>query len=372
MGKGARVKPRRRIVVGLVGPLPPPSGGMANQTRQLARLLEGAGFGVELVQVNAPYRPAWIEPVRGLRAVFRLAPYVFRLWRCAGRVDLLHVMANSGWAWHFFAAPAVWIARLRRVPVIVNYRGGEAEAFLKRQILWVRPTLAGAAAVVVPSAFLTNIFARWKVPTEIVPNIIDLSRFSPGASVAGRLHLIVTRNLEDIYDIPTAIAAFAIVREKYPHARLSIAGSGPRRGELEQLCNRLGLREVVAFTGRLENERMAELYRSADVLLNPSLVDNLPISLLEAMASGTVIVTTDVGGIPLLVEHEKSALLVPPRDPSAMAAAALRVVADSGLKARLRASGLEAARQYAWPRVRPKLFGVYARALGRDSLAVEA
>jgi L-malate glycosyltransferase len=366
------VKPRRRIVVGLVGPLPPPSGGMANQTRQLARLLEGAGCGVELVQVNAPYRPAWIETVRGVRALFRLVPYVFRLWRCAGRVDLLHVMANSGWAWHFFAAPAVWIARLRGVPAIVNYRGGEAESFLKRQILWVRPTLASAAAVVVPSAFLQNIFARRNVATDIVPNIIDLSRFSPGAGVPGRLHVIVTRNLEDIYDIPTAIAAFASVHEKHPQARLSIAGSGPQRWKLEELCNSLGLHDAVAFTGRLDNDQMAELYRRADVLLNPSLVDNMPISLLEAMASGTAIVTTNVGGIPMLVEHEKTALLVPPQSSDAMALAALRVVGDSGLRARLRAAGLDASRQYAWPKVRPKLFGVYARALGRDSLAIEA
>jgi hypothetical protein len=83
------------LKIGLIGPLPPPSGGMANQTRQLARLLAEAGMAVEVVQVNAPYRPGWIERVRGLRAMFRLLPYLVHLWRCAGRVDLFHVMANS-------------------------------------------------------------------------------------------------------------------------------------------------------------------------------------------------------------------------------------------------------------------------------------
>src|SRR5690606_20780356 len=83
--------PRR---VGLVGPLPPPAGGMANQTRQLAWLLREAGIEVELVQVNAPYRPSWIARARMLRAAFRLLPYLLRLWRCAGSVDLMHVMAN--------------------------------------------------------------------------------------------------------------------------------------------------------------------------------------------------------------------------------------------------------------------------------------
>ena len=52
-----------------------------------------------------------------------------RLWKTAGRVDVFHIMANSGWSWHLFAMPAVWIAKARNVPAVVNYRGGEAEQF---------------------------------------------------------------------------------------------------------------------------------------------------------------------------------------------------------------------------------------------------
>ena len=175
----------RRVAIALVGPLPPQSGGMANQTLQLARLLREGGVSVDVVQVNAPYRPPWIERFRGVRALFRSVPYVVALWQAAGRVDLFHVMANSGWAWHFFAAPAIWTARLRGIPVIVNYRGGEAEVFLRKQFRWILPSLARASAVVVPSAFLQSVFAQWNVRAEIVPNIVDLSRFVFGA---GRPH----------------------------------------------------------------------------------------------------------------------------------------------------------------------------------------
>lgn len=86
----------QKFRVGLVGPLPPPSGGMANQTRQLARLLRSEGVEVELIQTNLPYRPTWIGKIKGGRAFFRLVPYFFTLWVVAGRVDLFHVMANSG------------------------------------------------------------------------------------------------------------------------------------------------------------------------------------------------------------------------------------------------------------------------------------
>jgi glycosyltransferase involved in cell wall biosynthesis len=341
---------------------------MANQTRQLAGLLTDAAMRVEIVQVNAPYRPAWICGLRGLRALFRLIPYLQCLWRCAGRVDLFHVMANSGWAWHLCAAPAVWIARLRGVPVVVNYRGGEAEVFFARRGAWVRPTLRRACAIIVPSGFLQRVFEHLGFVAEIVPNIVDLSRFHPGPPRAATRRIIVTRNLEDIYDIPTALRAFAAIRRSHPDAALTVAGSGPCLPKLEQLVQTLDLRESVRFTGRIDNDRIADLYRDADLLLNPSLADNMPISLLEAMASGVPIVTTNVGGIPHLVTDARTALLVPPRDPAAMAAAALRVFADDGLARALASAGIESAASYTWEQVRPRLFGVYARAIGVPSL----
>lgn len=346
----------------LVGPLPPPSGGMANQTRQLARLLEQDGCRVTIVQTNAAYRPSWIGRVRGIRALFRLAPYLRTLWRATRDADVVHVMANSGWAWHLFAAPAVWIARLRGRPAIVNYRGGGAEAFLAHQSLLIRPTLRRASRVVVPSRFLERVFRARGVATEIVPNIVDLARFHPGERGVAGAHIVVARNLEDVYDIPTALRAFAHVRERHPQARLTVVGSGPARGALERIVDELGLRATVTFTGRLDNERMADVYESANLALNPSRVDNMPISLLEAMASGVPIVSTNAGGIPDMVDDGKTALLVPIGDAQAMAAAALRVLDDRELARSLRSAGIEAARRYTWAEVRPLLYAVYAKA----------
>ena len=359
---------RGKTTIGLVGPLPPPSGGMANQTRQLARLLAESGLSVELVQVNAPYHPAWVERLRGVRAAFRLVPYLAQLWRTAGRVDLFHIMANSGWAWHLFAAPAIWVAHLRGIPAIVNYRGGEAEEFLRRQARWIRPSLLRARFVVVPSGFLERVFAKQGIPTEIVPNIVDLDRFAPAPPRSGPPHVVVTRNLEPIYDIPTALRAFAAIRNQYPDARLSVAGSGPLRGDLARVAESLHIAEAVRFTGRLDNEQLPELYRSADLMLNPSTVDNMPISILEALASGIPVVSTNVGGVPFVVEEGTTALLVPPRCPAEMATAALRVLGDPALAAQLRTAGLDAAKRHAWSQVRGQLFSVYARVLGVPSL----
>jgi L-malate glycosyltransferase len=347
----------------LVGPLPPPSGGMANQTRQLAQLLASDGCKVTTVQVNAPYRPAWVARVRGVRALFRLMPFVRRLWTATRGAELVHVMANSGWAWHLFAAPAVWIAWLRRVPVVVNYRGGDADAFLATQSRLIRPTLARAGIVIVPSGFLNAVFAKYGVATSIVPNIVNLDAFRPADALPTAPHLLVTRNLEPIYDIATVIRAFAILAGRYADAQLTVAGSGPDRDMLERTAAELGVARRVRFTGRLDNAQLPSFYRAASVVVNASLVDNLPISLLEAMASGVPIATTNVGGIRYVVEHEVTALLVPPGDPVAMADAVLRLLEDRPLALRLRAAGVHAAQRYAWPKVRGELFEGYALAL---------
>jgi glycosyltransferase involved in cell wall biosynthesis len=355
--------------IGVVGPLPPPSGGMANQTLQLIGLLEGEGHQVEVIQVNAPYTPAWAGKLPGLRALFRLVPYVAHLWGAAGRVQLFHVMANSGWSWHLFAAPAIWIGHLRGCPVVVNYRGGEADVFMQKSQRWVRPSLLRADAVVVPSGFLEHVFSKYGVATTVVPNIINLERFSaamPGAAVP--LRVLVARNLEPIYDNETALRAFALVAARIPGATMVVAGSGPLRAELEQLAVDLGVAAAVTFTGRVDNAGMGALYRGADLMLNPSTVDNMPNSVLEALASGVAVVSTDVGGVPFMVEDGKTALLVPPRAPQAMADAMLRLADSPELAARLRAAGLSYVQQYAWPGVRPRLLEVY-RSVTNTSLA---
>ncbi len=157
--------------IGLVGPLPPPPGGIANQTRQLAHLLREDGLSVELVRMNPAYRPTWVSAIRGVRAVFRLLPYIFDLWQMSGRVNIIQVMANSGWAWYLFATPAIGIGRLRGVPVIVNYRGGGALAFFERAWPWIRPAMLRADQIIVPSGFLQDIFRRFGVDSAIVPNV---------------------------------------------------------------------------------------------------------------------------------------------------------------------------------------------------------
>ena len=355
----------------LVGPLPPPNGGMANQTRQLRQLLEAEGIEVSVVQTNAPYKPAWVAGLTGIRAVFRLVPYLRQLLTETRNADVVHVMANSGWAWRLFAAPAVTIARWRGTRTVVNYRGGLAAEFLQHSASRVRAKMRGAT-LVVPSEFLREIFSRHQMNSIVIPNVVDLQLFRPSVSAAttrdpARPHVVIARNLEHIYGIDLGLRALAMLRRQIPGVRASITGTGPEQRALSALVDELGLGEQVTFTGRLEPAAMAELFQSADLVLNPVRADNSPNSVLEALACGVPVVSTNVGGIPFLVEHDRSAVLVEPESAEALASGMARILADPELRQRLIARGLELAQARSWSAAKSLWWQVYGfTAANRD------
>ena len=354
--------------VALVGPIPPPAGGMANQTRKLRQFLQQENCICQMVATNAPYRPAWAGKLPGFRAVFRLYPYLFTLNKACKKADVMHVMANSGWSWHLFAAPAIVIARWNKIPVIINYRGGYAETFFQQSWFWVNKTLSKVQGVIVPSQFLQDVFAKWQVDADVVPNVLDTQLFSfqPKPTVAVEPHIMVARNLEQIYDVASAINAFALIIKHFPKAKLSVAGSGPELQTLQQLVAQLELSEQVDFTGRLTVDQMAALYHQADISINPSVVDNTPNSVIESLACGTPVATTNVGGIPKLVSDQHDALLVEPARPEQMAEAVIKILSNNDLRQHLIDNGQQTTEKFHWQNVKQVLSQHYQAAVGRS------
>ncbi|NOQ15579.1 MAG: glycosyltransferase [Methyloprofundus sp.] len=354
--------------IGLVGPLPPPYGGMANQAKQLYQLLQQeAAIEVSFVQTNKPYTNQLVAKIKGARALLRLAAYVVEVFKLAGKVDVIHVLANSGWSWQLFAAPVIWVAYLRKTPVIINYRGGEASTYFQKSIKWVAPSMNKASAIVVPSGYLQHVFTEFDFATQVIPNIINLERFKNTQNItvsAKAPHLIITRNLEAIYGIETAINAVAIVQRTISGIKLSIAGSGPQKDELQSLVQDLGLQNNINFTGKLQPDEVAALYQDADIMLNPTTVDNMPNSVLEAMASGVAIVSTNVGGIPYIVEHNQTALLVDVNNAEQMAVSIVSLINDKQLYSNLINNGSVEVQQYAWSHIKMQWVNLY-RALAK-------
>ena len=149
------------------------------------------------------------------------------------------------------------------------------------------------------------------------------------------------------------------MREAVSDVKLKIAGSGPQREELQALVDALGLGDTVVFLGRLGRAEVVDLYHNADVMLNPTRVDNMPNSVLEAMACGLPVVSTNVGGVPYIVRDGETALLVPPDDAGRMAQAVLDIHRDKTRREALASNGLREVAQYYWSEVRLKWLNLY-------------
>jgi colanic acid/amylovoran biosynthesis glycosyltransferase len=188
-------------------------------------------------------------------------------------------------------------------------------------------------------AFLASVLAgRGRI--ELVPNSADLRRLGApnGEARDPRLVLAVARLVEK-KGLDDLIEACRLLAVRGRPVRLEIVGDGPLRGQLEGAARKAGI--DAAFRGALPQEQVLPLYRSAAVVSLPCVVvasgdrDGLPTSLLEAMALGAPVVSTPVGGISELVLHEETGLLVPERDPAALADALERLLADRELAAAL-------------------------------------
>jgi phenylacetate-CoA ligase len=312
--------------IALVAPFPPPAGGMAVQAEGLARALRGAGWDVKEVATFRPL-PARLERVPVLRAAVREAGFLLRLLDALRDADVVHLMACSHLSFLLHAAPTIVFARLLRKGLLVNYRGGLAREFFARSRRWALPLVRRAHRLVVPSGFLEEVFRELGLAAEVIPNFVDLERFRWRERDPLAPRFLVARNLEPLYDVGSAIEAFRQVVAHFPEASLSLAGTGSEEARLSMLVARLSLKRV-RFLGAVPPAAMPAVLEEHDIALNPTTADNMPVSVLEAMASGLPVVSTRVGGVPWLVQDGSTGLLVDPRRPDQMAAAALRLLAD--------------------------------------------
>jgi glycosyltransferase involved in cell wall biosynthesis len=216
-----------------------------------------------------------------------------------------------------------------------------------------------ADEIVVPSGYLVDVFARFGLRARSIFNFVEIERIPYRERPAPRPVFLSNRNLEPMYNVGCVLRAFAAVQRRVPDASLLVAGFGSQREELEALARTLQLRNV-DFVGRVRPDEMPALYDRADVYLNAPDIDNMPTSVIEAYAAGLPVVTTDAGGIPYIVEQERTGLMVPRNDHEALAAAALRLLEEPGVAHRLAAAArAECLARYVWPAVRREWESMY-------------
>ncbi|HEU4686139.1 MAG TPA: glycosyltransferase family 4 protein [Nitrospira sp.] len=347
-------------------------GGQSVQAHWLADHLRGEGFDVEFVPINPPFPPGtrWLKRLRILRTVTNEGLYLPSLGRLR-RADVVHVYSASYWSFLLAPVPAIMAARRLRKPVILNYHSGEAPDHLAHWGSLVHPWLKMVDEIVVPSEFLRDVFARHGYHAQVIHNVVDTARFPYRARVPLMPAFLSVRNFEPHYGVEQTLLAFALLQTAFPEATLTVAGMGPEEADLKHLAEALALRHV-NFIGPVDPASMPSLYDVHSIFLNSSFVDNQPLSVLEAMASGMPVVSTGVGDIPHMIEDGATGTLVPAGDPAAMAKAATLLLRRPERTLLMAQRARESLARYSWASVGPAWETLYRRLSGRAAASVAA
>jgi len=341
----------------IVGPVPPPYGGMALQAQALLERLRHDRIEADLIATNPPI-PRFVAAIKGVRTLVQSAVFLGSLARALRRPAVVHLLGASHWYFGLRVIPCLLFAKVFGRRTILNYRGGEAPRFFRRYRPLALPALRLADEIVVPSEYLQRTFNGHGIDVKIIPNFVDLGRFRFRPRERLRPKLLVTRTLEPLYNVQMALEAFAIVKRNYPDAELDIVGGGSQEVVLKGWVRGQGLAGV-RFHGAVPNADMPKYLASADLLLNPSNADNMPITLLEAFAAGVPVVTTDVGGIPDLVGACEAALMVKPNDAMEMAARIDELLQDPEKAAQIVRNAKSLSDRMSWARVGPLWHELY-------------
>ena len=336
-------------------------GGHSVQASRLVRgLAAEPGLEVESLWINPrlPGLLSHLQQVKYLRTIVTLAAYVITLIVRLRSVDVVHVFSASYLSFLLGPAPAMVIATLYHKPVVLNYHSGEAQDHLARWRRIALPIIRLASVIVVPSQFLVEVFAKFNLDAIAIPNTVDPGSFRFKLREPLGATLLCNRNLEPNYNVACALNAFQLIEKEMPWARFIVAGDGSEARDLRLHASRIGLKNV-EFIGAVNPNDMPAVYDSADLFVNSSAVDCMPLSILEAFSCGLPVVTTGSGGIPYIVRHNENGLLVEPGNHVELASSVLAVLRDSLLARRLIQGALRDSRQYTWEAARSRWLAIY-------------
>lgn len=358
--------PEKPVRLLLVAPSLRILGGQAVQANYLLENLSREPmFEVSFVPHNprfpGPFR--LLQKIKYVRTLATSLVYCINLLLKIHRHDIIHVFSASYLSFLLAPTPAIFIGRLFGKKVILNYHSGEAEDHLR---CWPRtsvPIMKLADELIVPSPYLAGVFRKFGLQAHAISNVVDQEQFNFRERKPLRPIFLSNRNLYLLYNVACTLRAFARIQQRFPEAKLIVAGGGRQRPYLESLASELKLQNV-EFRGLVSPGKMNELYDEADIYLNSSNIDNMPGSIIESFACGLPVVSTNAGGIRYIVTHGRTGLLVPKNDFEAMASWAIRLLETPELAESIARNAYEECPAYTWPAVRETWVAAYLRLVG--------
>lgn len=288
---------------------------------------------------------------------------ILRVWKfiklicVARRYDVLHIHGCSDWG----MLPVVYgviVGKVWRKKVIVTYHGGEAAEYFAQHGAFARQWLCRADNIIVLSGFLKKVFDEYQIPCVVIPNIVTLRDdiYQPKKAIAPKM--ISIRHLTSLYRIDLIIRAFEQVQKHYPEATLDILGQGDKREELEQYVLEHQLKGV-RFLGQVPNEKIYDYLQENDIMLSAPSIDNMPVSVLEAMNAGLLVISSRVGGVPYIIDEGRTGLLFESGNVDEMAMQMEWVLTHQKKCLNMIDAAHEEVKKYTWGNIQKQLLPLY-------------
>ncbi len=294
----------------------------------------------------------------------RVSDMISTVWRERNGYILAHVEVYSGSAF-LWAELVCESLRLIGRPYVLTLHSGRLPFFAQHWPRRIKRLLRSAAAVTAPSSFLHEQMKQYRKDLVLLPNPIDLRAYQFVPRSKPRPRLVWLRAFHKIYNPSLAPRAIAQLIGEFPDIHLTMIGPDKGDGSLQEMqnaANELGITDRISYPGPISKSEVPMWLNNNDIFINTTDVDNMPVSVIEAMACGLCVVSTDAGGIPHLLDHNQDGLLVPIDDADAMASSIRRILIDEQLAERLSHNAREKAVQFDWATILPRWEQILAAA----------
>lgn len=249
----------------------------------------------------------------------RLLDMLQGIWRHRSTANVVIIDTYSSTAF-YFAWLCGLLCRVIKLPYIPVLRGGDLPNRLKNSPQLSKWFFLPAFRLVAPSNYLYQHFvdAGYK-QTQIIPNYIDIQNYPFKYRVAPAPNILWVRSFHETYNPNLAVDILVLFKKHFPTATLCMVGPD-KDGSMQTFSNyaeQQGVLSDITITGKLEKKDWIKLSASYDLFLNTTNFDNTPVSVMEAMALGMLVVSTNAGGVPAIINHEEHGLLFPCGDAKA-------------------------------------------------------